>query len=118
MSYLTSDLTHVPSVDVTLAPSAARTADGSGSAFEVGPHTTARLALVCSARSGTTPTLDVTVETSFDGSTWRSQGTFAQINATGTTRKSFGGLDRYVRVTWVVGGTTPSFTFSVSGELV
>lgn len=118
MSYLLSDLTHVQSLDVTLAASAARTADGAGAAFEVGPYTTARLALVCSARSGTTPTLDVTVETSFDGITWRAHGTFAQITATGTTRKSFGGLDRYVRVSWVVGGTTPSFTFSVSGELV
>jgi hypothetical protein len=30
----------------------------------------------------------------------------------------FVGLDRFVRVSWTITGTTPSFTFAVSGELV
>lgn len=105
--------------DVTLAASAARTATGNGSAVALGDLGTVRLLLDVTAASGTTPTLDVTVETSYDGSTgWTSLGTFAQKTAAGTQRKSFSGCDRYVRATWTIGGTTPSFTFSIAGEAV
>jgi len=27
-------------------------------------------------------------------------------------------MDRYARVSWAITGTTPSFTFSVAGEVV
>lgn len=104
--------------DVELAPSAARTATGNGSSVEVGDRGVARLLLDVTAASGTSPTLDVTVETSHDGTTWRQVGTFAQKTAAGTERKSFSGLDRFVRATWTLGGTTPSFTFEISGEAV
>lgn len=104
--------------DVELASSAARTATGDGSSVEVGDRGVVRLLLDVTAASGTSPTLDVTVETSFDGTTWRQAGTFTQQTAVGTERKSFSGLDRFVRVTWTIGGTTPSFTFEVSGEAV
>jgi hypothetical protein len=102
--------------DVELAASAARTATGQGAAVALGDRGTLRLLLDVTAASGT---LDVTVETSFDGATgWRSLGTFAQKTAVASERKSFSGCDRYVRATWTVGGTTPSFTFSVVGEAV
>jgi hypothetical protein len=105
--------------DVELAASAARTATGQGAAVALGDRGTLRLLLDVTAASGTGPTLDVTVETSFDGATgWRSLGTFAQKTAVASERKSFPGCDRYVRATWTVGGTTPSFTFSVAGEAV
>ena len=105
--------------DVVLAASAARTATGSGSAVALGDLGTIRLLLDVTAASGTTPTLDVTIETSYDGSTgWVSLGTFSQKTAVSTQRKSFSGCDRYVRASWVVGGTTPSFTFSITGEAV
>lgn len=104
--------------DVTLAASAARTSSANGSAVELGDRGTLRLLLDVTAATGTTPTLDAAVETSFDGVTWRSLGAFTQKTATGTERKSFAGADRFVRVTWTIGGTTPSFTFSVSGEAV
>lgn len=116
--YLTSDGQHVDSRDVVLHPSATRTATGNGTVVEeTGRRRTASLSLTVSARSGTSPTLDLTVQTSRDGSTWYTAGTFAQATATGTERKTFA-LDRYVRVRWVLGGTSPSFTFSVDGELV
>ncbi len=116
--YHTSDGVFVDSRDVTLHPSAARTATGNGSVVEeTGERRTLSLSLVVTAASGTSPTLDVTVQTSADGSTWYSAGSFAQLTATGSERKTFA-LDRYVRLRWVIGGTTPSFTFSASGELV
>jgi hypothetical protein len=76
---------------------------------------TARLLLAVTAASGTTPTLDVVIQTSHDGTTWRTAHTFTQATATGTQRASFP-VDRFVRATWTVGGTTPSFTFAVTGE--
>lgn len=102
---------------VTLAASAARTTSGSGSPFPMEGHTALRLLLDVTAASGTTPSLTVTVETSGDGSTgWRSAGAFAAKTAVSQERLSLGNLDRFVRVSWTITGTTPSLTFSVSGE--
>lgn len=103
---------------VVLAPSSARTAAGSGPAVDTGERSTLRLTLNVTAASGTSPSLTVTIEHSGDGSTWRPHSSFAAATAVTTERKTFGGIDRYVRATWAVAGTTPSFTFSVSGEVV
>jgi hypothetical protein len=95
------------------------TATASTTPIEPGDRGTLRLLLTVSAASGTTPTLDVSIETSFDGQTgWRSMGAFTQATAAGSQRKSFSGADRFVRATATIGGTTPSFTFSVNGEAV
>lgn len=108
--------------DLTLvAAGTVATATGTSTAVEVDNKGTARLALVVSAASGTTPSMTATVQTSFDsGSTdaWRSVGAFTAITAAGTERKSFPGLDRFVRVSYAISGTTPSFTFGVTGEAV
>jgi hypothetical protein len=105
--------------DAPLVPSAARTASGTGETLEVGDEHTLRLTLDVTAASGTLPTLDVIVETSADGATgWRSVYAFGQKTTTGSDRQSFSNLDRFVRCSWVIGGTTPSFTWSLTGELV
>lgn len=101
---------------VVFVGSGARTVSASGATFEMGGNTNLRLDLDVTAASGTTPTLDATVQTSKDGATWRTLGTFAQKTAISAERKSFGGCDRFARIIWTIGGTTPSFTFSVSGE--
>jgi hypothetical protein len=65
--------------------------------------------IVPAAPTGTTPTLDVTIEESDDDSSFRTVLTFEQISAKG---KYFvtGKLDgRYRRYTATVGGTTPNF---------
>lgn len=112
-------------VDLTLHASAAETATGSSTSVELGDKGTVRLVLDISAASGTTPTLDITIETSSDNGVndaWRSLGTFPQQTgvATGNSsiKRSFGGCDRYVRSRRVIGGTTPSFTYSIVGEAV
>lgn len=99
-------------------PSAARGTSGSQNVAGTGYHAAEALRayLDVTAASGTTPTLDVKIEDSPDGgTTWFTVASFAQ--KTGITRdvlnvvsKAFG--DR-LRVTWTIGGTTPSFTFSV-----
>lgn len=86
------------------------------------PGGTLRLLLNVSAASGTTPTLDVKIQTRKDSAdTFRdlaSSPSFAQKTAAGSERKCFPGCDREVRVVATIGGTTPSFTYSVIGECV
>lgn len=105
--------------EVTLLASAARTASFNGDAVEVGDRGTLRLDLAITAASGTAPTLQVQIETRKNSSdAWRVVDSFAVQTTTGTARKTFTGLDREARAACAIGGTTPSFTFSLSGEAV
>jgi hypothetical protein len=119
--YQKSDGTYVYTQVVPGLGSAARTTSAAGPAVEVGDHVEVRdLKLAVTAVAGTSPTLDVTVKTSPDAATWTNVGTFAQKTGAATETKTFFGLDRYLQVSWVIGGTgSPSVTFDVSGgELV
>lgn len=66
------------------------------------------------AVSGTSPTLAVSYEVSpDDGATWFTHTTGANITAVGKQVIQLTGLGRTYRVTGTVGGTSPSFTYSV-----
>jgi hypothetical protein len=79
--------------------------------------------LVVSAASGTTPTLDLTWQHSIDGgTTFFTVTTFTQATAAtsalkqvseveGTTATVLGDC---MRASYVIAGTTPSFTFSIA----
>lgn len=117
MGYSKSNGQWADTQDVTLAASAARTATGNGDAVELGDRGTAALTLDVTAVGGTTPSATVTIETSKDGSTgWTAVAAFSAATAVSAQRKVFAGLDRYVRASWAISGTTPSLTFSVAGE--
>lgn len=111
---------HVKAKDLTMIGSAARTATAAGDWFDVGDAHTLRLLLDVTAASGTTPTLDVVVQTRKDASdsSPRTAATFTQATAATNERKAVSALDRQARVNCTIAGTTPSFTFSVSGEIV
>jgi hypothetical protein len=95
------------------------TGAGNTAAIEVGARHTLRLRLDVTAASGTTPSLTVNVQTSADGSTWYLVGSFAAKTAVSAESKAFSGLDRFVRLQWAApSGTTPNFSFNVTGELV
>lgn len=97
-----------------------------GDPVDVGDRIGARLTLDVTAAGGSSPTLDCKLQTRRDAAdTWRDlAGTgipaFAQRNGTpAAERKSFVGFDRQIRLVSTVGGTGgPTFTFSVTGELV
>lgn len=98
-----------------LVASLVRTASGdSGSLAGFGGVTTIRAQLDVTAAAGTTPTLNVVIEDTLDGTNWNVVGTFAQRVAAGreviniTTPFS-----DTLRARWTVGGTTPSFTFKI-----
>lgn len=98
--------------------SAAISATGSSAVFELGDRASLRLTALINAVAGTSPTLDITVMTcDTRAGTFRSIGTFAQITGVGSSKKSFGGLDRFVRLDYVIGGTGgPSLTGSIDGD--
>jgi hypothetical protein len=105
--------------DVTLAPSAARTGAFTGSAVPCDEYGSAHLTLAVTAAGGTSPTLDVKVRDSADGTTFADVAAFAQKTGVATERKRFDGLREFVRVEAAApGGTdTPTFTWKVSGYL-
>lgn len=81
------------------------------------------LALVVnvSAASGTTPTLDLSMEWSSDNATWAvgdPADVFAQITATKAVAKRFTVKGSFYRVRWTITGTTPSFTFDITSHVI
>ncbi|MER7063964.1 hypothetical protein [Streptomyces albidoflavus] len=101
------------------AAQAGVTGAGNTGAIEVGGRHTLRLTLNVTAASGTTPSLTVNVQTSPDGASWYTAGSFAAKTAVSAESKAFSGLDRFVRLQWgAPSGTTPNFSFNATGELV
>ncbi len=102
---------------VAVAPLAAITATGNGSAVDVGEfHGKGRAILNFTQPGGTTPTFDFRLEHSADGSTgWDTLGTFAQL--TGATVAGLQAIEvdmdrarRFVRLARTAGGTSPTVT--------
>lgn len=103
---------------VDFAGSSARTASGTGGTIEgLTGINTLRVQLDVTAAAGTSPTLNVSLEDTVDGVNWDTIGSFAAKTATGreviNITTPFAGA---VRARWTVGGTTPSFTFSVKAH--
>jgi VCBS repeat-containing protein len=94
------------------------TADVNGSAVELGDCATLNLELTNTTHAGTTPTCDITVQGSNDGTNWYSLGTFTQITTTDATQRKAFPAARYVRGVVDVGGTTPSYALTLTGEAV
>jgi len=110
---------------IIVAASAARTTSGASAALDLLdlvafpdqlPRGVATLLLDVTAASGTNARLDVVIETSPSGSSWEPVLAFDQVAATSYHRMKFGTLERYVRARWTVAGTTPSFTFAITGS--
>ncbi len=99
----------------TFAAAAARTASGNtGPQSGFGDERTLRAQLNVTAASGTSPTLDVVLEDTLDGTNWNVIGTFAQKVALGREVLNVTApFTDQLRARWTLGGTTPSFTFSV-----
>lgn len=114
MSACANDLIHA---------SAAETATVSSIAFSGGGATGIYIEINVSARSGTTPTLDVNLQDSLDGgTTWNTVSSLTQITAVGVGTKRLNLRDTpagpLLRLNYVIGGTTPSFTFTARTFLV
>ncbi len=100
-----------------LLGSAARTTTVNGSAVDLLNYDgSIKAVLESAAGTGTSPTMDVKIQDSADGSTgWAdvSGATFTQVT-TAVSLQSLSlntrGMKRYIRAVATIGGTTPSFT--------
>jgi hypothetical protein len=94
------------------------TANGNTSDIDVSPFSVLEIEIKVTAVSGTSPTLSVYIEGKFENTgDYKTLASQTGITATGTW---FFTIDpnafRYIRVRWVVGGTSPSFTFRVDAQ--
>lgn len=107
-----------PHYDISLFNGTDTAATENGGWLDVGVGANLVLTATASGVGGTSPTFDFTIQTSptNDGNNVRTLGTFTQITANGSERKSFACADRYVRARVVVGGTSPTGDLVVSGE--
>jgi len=98
--------------------SAARTTSGNSGAQPAEKALNLALVVEVTASSGTTPTLDLTVEWSMDGTNFAvadPADSFTQITTSPTRRaKTFTVKGTSYRLVWTIAGTTPSFTFSAT----
>jgi len=71
------------------------------------------------AVSGTSPTLDLYIDIRDPASgKWVNQDKFTTVTSTGTYALALPIRSTKYRVSWVLGGTSPSFTFSVGVVIV
>jgi hypothetical protein len=104
---------------VPIVPSAARTTSGNSGAVAVHGASVIAVGVNVTAVSGTTPSLALSVEWSFDGVNFgagETPVTLAAITATKNTSKRVDVAGPYYRLVWTITGTTPSFTFAAFGS--
>lgn len=97
---------------------AARTVTGNSGWIEVGDVKEIIAQLDSDAGTGTTPTLDVKFQTSYNGADATAidvtSGAFTQVTTVASAQiKSLTAMHKYVKVIWTIAGTTPSFNFGV-----
>lgn len=100
----------------TAAAAGAITGAGSTPAFDTEDASTVVGTVNVTAVSGTTPSLTVNLQTSFDGgSTWVTVGSFAAKTAAASETKAFTGIGDLCRFQWAApSGTTPSLTTAIT----
>lgn len=96
---------------------AAQTASGNGTSQDNGAASSngAVCHLHITDVSGSTPSMTVVVQHSTNNSTWTTLGSFSAATAVGSqTLQVSGTVNRYVRASFTISGTNPSFTTLVA----
>jgi hypothetical protein len=95
------------------------TASGNTADIDVSLFSSIRIMVKVTAVSGTAPTLDIYVEGKYEA-TGDYVPLLSRTGITATGVYELGQLDnlcfRYIRVRWVLGGTSPSFTITVTAQ--
>ena len=96
------------------------TASGNTADIDLSDFSAVELEFKVTAASGTSPTLDLYFEGKFEATgSYKVLASQTGITGAGTWFATVNPLIfRYVRVRWVVGGTSPSFTFTVAAQLM
>lgn len=103
---------------ITVLPSAARTASGTAVVDGASEFDSVDVYIDATAVTGTSPTMTVTYQTSVDGgTTWFDVTSGAAITAAGRQAINVSRPGGLGRLSFVIGGTSPSFTFSAIAQL-
>lgn len=89
------------------------TANTNGSSVYVGSTGIAYIQFDVSNVSGTSPSLTIKLQESADGTTWNDVLSLPAMTAAGSARAYFQTSKQYVRYTFTVSGTSPSFDIAV-----
>lgn len=105
-------ITDIASAAITSTATSAAIANNLGNGFQVN--------FTVTATSGTTPTLDVRVEESYDGGTnWVTLYEFQRVTANGSYNSPvLRASGRHIRYVRTITGTTPSFTMAVTRNIL
>lgn len=104
----------------TLDSFTSKTSTFAGNSFNVEKFSKVSIFVTITSVSGTSPTLNVKVQISHDGSNWydanyinsSTQIAFTQFTAVGQQVRTFEVHAKYLRLYYTIGGTSPSFTGS------
>lgn len=100
--------------------SGAVTTTSQSSSFDVGTGDDLAVMIDCTAVSGTTPNMTVSVQWSHNNVDWHTADpadVFTALTAAGKVVKSFVVKGLYARLNYAITGTTPSFTFSATSVI-
>ena len=104
-----------PKMNVTqpMLSLAARTTSGQSNSYDFSDASECLILVNATVVSGTNPTLDIKVQVSDDNSTWYDHTDLRQIIKAGNYPESITVFGKYVRLSYTIAGTTPSFTFQI-----
>ena len=97
-----------------MLPSAARTTGGQTSGFDFGDGIECLIMVEVSTATGDGKQLDITIQTSHDNTNWFDHSTVSSITDTGNFIDSVTQYGKYLRISYSISGTTPSFTFKIT----
>lgn len=97
----------------TLVTSAARTTTFTSSGVSTSNVDGVIAYVNISAVSGTSPTLNITLQDSPNGTDWFDASTLAQATAISKQRVVLSSVGAHLRAVCTIAGTAPSFTFSI-----
>ena len=88
------------------------TATTTGTGWLVEKYTECSVFVDVTAASGTTPTLDVAIQTGPDNSIFVAHTSFTQITGVTTAAKNVTTVAQYLRLKYTIAGSSPSFTLT------
>ena len=101
-----------------IVTAAARTSDGNScDAFAMG-KTNALFMLSITSVSGTSPTLDISVEGKLKSGVYATIASFPRVTEVGTQSLEVEHLPQLYRIRWAIAGSSASFTFEIDAAVI